>query len=61
MNNRQKLIDIMSNYKITAWHVSKMLGVSMQTVRIWRCVSEKNIPNHKLELLVFKLKGESDN
>lgn len=61
MKNTEKLIALMDKYDVTAWHVAELLGVSSTTVRIWRCVSPKEIPTHKLELLEFKLKEKYQN
>lgn len=56
MTNREKLISLMNQYDLKAKHVAEILGVKCMTVRIWRTLNAKPIPNSKLELLRLKLK-----
>lgn len=53
--NTSRLIRLMDEHKLTAKEVAQMLGRSAKTVRMWRCVSEPEIPGNLLELLELKL------
>lgn len=55
MNNRDKLINLMSEYKLAAPAVARILGVEPSTVRVWRTNGGQQIPDAKLELLRIKL------
>lgn len=51
----QKLLKLMKDYDLKAIDVSKILNVSLQTVRIWRSKSERNITDNDLKLLRYEL------
>ena len=51
----QKLLKLMKDYNLKAIDVSKILNVSLQTVRIWRSKSERNITDNDLKLLRYEL------
>ncbi len=51
----QKLLKLMKDYNLKAIDVSKILNVSIQTVRIWRSKSERNITDNDLKLLRYEL------
>ena len=51
----QKLLKLMKDYNLKAIDVSKILNVSLQTVRIWRSKSERNITANDLKLLRYEL------
>lgn len=57
MTNREKLIRLMDEYDLKARQVAQLLGVAYMTVRIWRTLNAKQIPDSKLELLRLKLKN----
>lgn len=57
MSNREKLINLMTEYKLAAPAVARILNVTPGTVRVWRTVNAKEIPDTKLELLKIKLDG----
>ena len=57
MTNREKLISLMDEYNLKARQVAQLLGVAYMTVRIWRTLNAKQIPDSKLELLRLKLKN----
>jgi hypothetical protein len=55
MTNREKLISLMTEYNLKARDVAVLLKVSYITVRVWRTLGAKQIPDSKLELLKLKL------
>lgn len=57
MSNREKLISLMTEYNLKARDVAAILKVSYITVRIWRTLGGKPIPDSKLELLKLKLQA----
>lgn len=57
LTNREKLISLMDEYNLKARQVAQLLGVAYMTVRIWRTLNAKQIPDSKLELLKLKLKN----
>jgi len=57
MTNREKLISIMTEYNLKARDVAGILKVSYITVRVWRTLGAKQIPDSKLELLKLKLQS----
>lgn len=57
MTNREKLISLMTEYNLKARDVAVLLKVSYITVRVWRTLGAKQIPDNKLELLKLKLQS----
>lgn len=55
MTNREKLISLMTEHNLKCQQVADILGVKNNTVRLWRTIGAKEIPDGKLELLRFKL------
>jgi len=52
MNNRRnRLIRLMSKHRKTCDDVGELLGRHSGTVRVWRCKSGPDIPEHTLKLL----------
>ena len=56
MTNTEQLIEVMTKKGLKAKDVAEILGVKVNTVRIWRTLRGKVIPDNKLELLKYKLK-----
>ena len=55
-NRTDQLIQLMTDHGLTIEQVAKLLNRSPQTVRIWRCQTDKRaIPDHSLELLRAKV------
>lgn len=55
-NRTDQLIELMNDHGLTIDQVAKLLNRSPQTVRIWRCQTDKRaIPDHSLELLRAKV------
>lgn len=55
-NRTDQLIELMNEHRLTIDQVAKLLNRSPQTVRIWRCQTDKRaIPDHSLELLRAKV------
>lgn len=53
--NREKLLQLMADHRLSVAQVAELLGRSAQTVNEWRCINAKNISDNNLELLEFKL------
>lgn len=52
----EQLIELMREHQLTIEKVAELLNRSTQTVRIWRCQTDKrSIPEHSLELLRVKV------
>lgn len=45
----------MNDHKLKCRDVAELLGVKMQTVKVWRCKIGSDIPGNKFELLQFKV------
>jgi predicted DNA-binding protein (MmcQ/YjbR family) len=59
--NTTKLIQLMSEYKVTSKEVAELLQRSYQTVLKYRCKHNGNtIPTSLLELLELKLKARKE-
>lgn len=60
MDNREELLKVMSEYKITKKEISKYLNVSIYTVQSWvrsnNSKAQRKITDNTLELLKLKLK-----
>lgn len=55
-NRTDQLIQLMADNSLTIEKVAELLNRSPQTVRIWRCRTDKRaIPEHSLELLRAKV------
>ena len=54
--NRNKLIQLMQDNRLKCKDVADMLGVKMQTVKVYRCKIGVDIPDNSLELLRLKLR-----
>lgn len=54
--NRTKLIKLMADYRLKCKDVADMLGIKMQTVKVYRCKIGVDIPDNNLELLRLKVK-----
>lgn len=63
MNAKQRtarLLELMQDHRVKCPAVGRMLGVSAQTVRVWRCTDEtRAISTNNLELLELKLVQEA--
>lgn len=58
MNTRTKtLLDLMAANNLSIAEVAKILNRSPQTVRVWRCKTDRTriIPEHSLEVLKTKI------
>ena len=57
---KERLCELMTQHKLTAREVGKMLNRSRHTVLCWRSKWEdREIPAHTLELLEIKLAGRA--
>lgn len=46
-----KLNAIIAERKLSAWQVAELLGVKLNTVQVWTCKNDTQIPQAKLTLL----------
>lgn len=52
----EQLRELMKRHRLTVEDVSRLIGRSPQTVRVWRCkYPQREIPEHTLELLQMKV------
>ncbi|MFQ5659358.1 MAG: hypothetical protein ACE5GZ_02960 [Gammaproteobacteria bacterium] len=60
MNNRERLIDLITEYKLDRLEIAEMVKVKRDTVDHWLLPNDaqfhENIPDMALELLQIKLK-----
>lgn len=55
--NTQRLLDLMSENRLSIADVARLTGRSVQTVKIWRCSNAQTIPSHTLDLLETRAMG----
>lgn len=55
LDNTQRLKELMAKHGLSASDVAAMLNRSVQSVYEWRCVNDRNIPDHLLDLLELRL------
>lgn len=64
MNNRDRLIELLSDYKLERREVATLLKVSSETVNRWLASYESNnredMPDMAVELLEIKLRRQED-
>lgn len=54
-SNTERLKKLMSDHRLKAPDVAKLIGRSAHTVRVWRCVNDNVIPDAMLEFLELKI------
>lgn len=54
-NNRQKLMALMDDHSVSISQVASLLGKQANTIRVYRCLTGRDIPSSELERLQYKL------
>ncbi len=61
MNNREKLLDLLSTYKLERREIAELVRVDVETINNWVVSHEskhyEEVPDMAIELLELKLKG----
>lgn len=54
-NNRRKLMALMLDHNVSISQVAGLLGKQANTIRVYRCLTGRDIPSSELERLQYKL------